>query len=415
VEYSIKTNDELSDQKKKEKIRKNKKEFSNDTKPLINQLHQRMEAGKKEILKYAEKTGASFDDSKPEFVGELLDTEIYYALKLMVENKTGIKIPADQNGLGYNNLIYISSLLAKMQKDASDDYLGSNAKVYSVLAIEEPEAHLHPNMQYLFLKFLNDDQKNKVRQSFITSYSPNITAAVDLDKLIVINKKEDQVDVSYPSEVFSEDKEDRASKKYIERFLNVTKSDIFFAKSIIFVEGISEQILISEFAKLMGKDLIDKHISIVNLGDRYFQHFLKLFDTEESDAALTKNIACITDLDPVRKKDEKNAKWKRRNPFSIDTSDKFEYKACYNDFVDKYEDEDYHIRVFSQKEEESSTFEYDLLLSNPLNQDLITESMSNKNEIRTIMKLAEEEDYSVKEILTVMNDNNFKDELKKRY
>ena len=265
------------------------------------------------------------------------------------------------------------------------------------------------------MKFLNDDQKNKVRQTFITSHSPNITAAVNLDKLIVINKKEDQVDVSYPSEVFSEDKEDRASKKYIERFLNVTKSDIFFAKSIIFVEGISEQILISEFAKLMGKDLIDKHISIVNLGDRYFQHFLKLFDTEESDAALTKNIACITDLDPVRKKDEKNAKWKRRNPFSIDTSDKFEYKACYNDFVDKYEDEDYHIRVFSQKEEESSTFEYDLLLSNPLNQDLITESMSNKNEIRTIMKLAEEEDYSVKEILTVMNDNNFKDELKKRY
>jgi len=152
VEYSIKTNDELSDKKKKEKIRKNKKEFSNDTKPLINQLHQRMEAGKKEILKYAEKTGASFDDSKPEFVGELLDTELYYALKLMVENKTGIKIPADQNGLGYNNLIYISLLLAKMQKDASGDYLGSNAKVYSVLAIEKPEVHLHPNTQYLFFE-----------------------------------------------------------------------------------------------------------------------------------------------------------------------------------------------------------------------------------------------------------------------
>ena len=219
MDYDVKTNDDLSSEEKKAKIRKNKKDFSNGTKPLIKQLHQRMKAGKKEILKYAEKTGASFDDSKPEFAGKLLDTELYSALKLMVENKTGIKIPADQNGLGYNNLIYISLLLAKMQKDASGDYLGSNAKVYSVLAIEEPEAHLHPNMQYLFLRFLNDSQENKVRQTFITSHSPNITAAVDLDKLIVINKTESQVDISYPAEVFSEDKEDKNSKKYIERFL----------------------------------------------------------------------------------------------------------------------------------------------------------------------------------------------------
>lgn len=163
MDYDIKTDNDLSDREKKEEIRKNKNKFNQDTKPLLKQLHQRMEAGKEEILKYADKTGASFDGSKPEFAGDLLDTEMYSALKLMVEDKTGIQIPADQNGLGYNNLIYISLLLAKMQKDASGDYLGSNAKIYSILAIEEPEAHLHPNMQYLFLKFLNDNQEDEVR------------------------------------------------------------------------------------------------------------------------------------------------------------------------------------------------------------------------------------------------------------
>lgn len=110
--------------------------------------------------------------------GKILDTELYSALRLIVENETRMKLPAKNNGLGYNNLIYISLLLAKMQKDASIDYLGSNAKIYSILAIEEPEAHLHPDMQYKFLKFLYNNEKNESKQIFITSHSPNITAAV---------------------------------------------------------------------------------------------------------------------------------------------------------------------------------------------------------------------------------------------
>ncbi|TDX42931.1 putative ATP-dependent endonuclease of OLD family [Halanaerobium congolense] len=412
MDYDIKTDNDLSDREKKEEIRKNKNKFNQDTKPLLKQLHQRMEAGKEEILKYADKTGASFDGSKPEFAGELLDTEMYSALKLMIEDKTGIQIPADQNGLGYNNLIYISLLLAKMQKDASGDYLGSNAKIYSILAIEEPEAHLHPNMQYLFLKFLNDNQEDEVRQIFISSHSPNITAAVDLDDLIVLNKNDISVKISYPGRVFSQKEDDQDSKKYIERFLDVTKSDMFFAEALIFVEGISESLLVPEFAKQMDKDLIDKHISIVNLGGRHFKHFLKLFDLEKNDAALNKKVACITDLDPVRRKNEENAKWKSCNPFAVNNDDQFEYKECSNATVDKYSESDGNIRIYTQEKGKSSTFEYDLLLSNPCNKDLITESMSNQDEIEKIMELAES-DSSIDDILEVMNKNKFKKKLKK--
>lgn len=85
------------------------------------------------MLKYAEETGAAFDNLKPSFEGRILDTELYSALKLIVEDETGFKLPVSQNGLGYNNLIYISLLLAKMQKDASGEYLGSNAKIFQSL------------------------------------------------------------------------------------------------------------------------------------------------------------------------------------------------------------------------------------------------------------------------------------------
>ena len=94
----------------------------------------------------------------------------YSALRLTLEDKTGIKLPPANNGLGYNNLIYIALLLARMQKDAMGEYYGSNAKLFSVLAIEEPEAHLHPSLQYRFLKFLNDNMKSNVRQIFISTH-----------------------------------------------------------------------------------------------------------------------------------------------------------------------------------------------------------------------------------------------------
>lgn len=175
IDYEVKINSDIDENEKLEEIQRRKRQFSEDANKLISVLQERMKLGKKHMLKYAEETGAAFDNLKPSFEGRILDTELYSALKLIVEDETGFKLPVSQNGLGYNNLIYISLLLAKMQKDASGEYLGSNAKTFSILAIEEPEAHLHPNMQYKFLKFLKQNQEEQVRQIFITSHSPNIT------------------------------------------------------------------------------------------------------------------------------------------------------------------------------------------------------------------------------------------------
>ncbi len=397
IDYDIKNDPKLTIEEQHKSLSERRDAFSEDTAKIMKDLQQRLAIGKQEMLQYAESTGATFDGSKPNFAGRILDTDFYSALKLVIESNTGIKIPADQNGLGYNNLIYISLLLAKMQKDASGKYWGSNAKVYPILAIEEPEAHLHPSMQYKFLKFLRQNKQSHVRQIFITTHSPNITAAIKLDDIIVLNKRDGKISPSYPSKVFTtDDPNNAASKSYVERFLDVTKSDMLFAKNIILVEGIAEQLLLPVFANLNDIDLTDCHIAIINIGGRYFDHFLKLFDVQKNPYAIDKKVACITDLDPQYKKiaedtnteteegDETKQSWKSCYPFQLDIDSGYEYKACSNTLLGKFETES-NIKIFSQKAKEGCTLEYEIIKNNYTLQGLITSSVSNAPELTKMM------------------------------
>lgn len=391
MDYDIKTDKDLDKDDKKLRIKELKKQFSCNAKQLIDELQTRMQTGKKEILKYVDKVGTSIEKIKPDFEGRLLDTELYSALKLIIEIETGIKLPATRNGLGYNNLLFISLLLAKMQKDSSKDYLGSNAKNFSILAFEEPEAHLHPNMQYKLLEFLEENIKKEVRQLFITTHSPNITSKVKLESLIVLTKSENEIKVSYPGKVFTESKEDIASKKYIERFLDVTKADMFFAKNIIFVEGLAEQILLPVFAEILGVSLEDNHISIINVGGRYFEHFIKLFNYDLNKNAIPKKIVCITDKDPEKKEKVSGAQWNKCFPFEIGLEiENYDYQNISNTSLRILTDlNPSFFKICTQKQ--GSTFEYEMILENFNCTELITETMSNKGEIKKIMEKINEE------------------------
>ena len=173
IDYEIKIDEDKTAKDKHSEIKIKKESFSKKADPLIEDLSERIKTGKQEILSYANKTGASFNNAEPTFEGSISENEMYSVLKLIVEYKSGIKIPATHNGLGYNNLIFMSLLLAKMQVNADVDYLDNNAKVFTTLAIEEPEAHLHPAMQYKFLKFLNENKKEKKSSSNICNDSFN--------------------------------------------------------------------------------------------------------------------------------------------------------------------------------------------------------------------------------------------------
>ncbi|WP_454059224.1 ATP-dependent nuclease [Elizabethkingia ursingii] len=282
MDYDVKSDPAKTDEQKYTEIKDRKNAFSKKAQELILDLDKRIEAGKREILSYAKDTGASFNNATPNIEGSISESELYSVLKLIVEYETGIKIPATRNGLGYNNLIFMSLLLAKMQVNSDAAYLDSNAKVFSLLAIEEPEAHLHPAMQYKFLKFLDQNKnRRKVRQVFVTSHSTNITSAVTLNEIICLHTDKDgKTIVGYPSKTFVADDGGfiEESKKYVERFLDASRSDMLFGQKVLFVEGLAEQLLMSVLANYQDSSIEDHHISIINIGGRYFKHFLYVFN-----------------------------------------------------------------------------------------------------------------------------------------
>jgi len=386
MDYGIKNEPEATKSKSKKlsEIKQLKQDFSVQADQLIETLHTRMKEGKDQILSYAKKTGASFD-APPNFEGTMSDVEMYSVLKLIVEYESGIKIPATHNGLGYNNLIYMSLLLAKMQVNSNGDYMGSNSKVFATLAIEEPEAHLHPAMQYKFLKFLRENKKeNKVRQIFVTSHSTNITSAVSLDEIICLHNDKGVTTAGYPGKVFPADGK---SKKYVQRFLDATKSDMLFAKSIILVEGLAEQLLMSIFAEYEGKPLEENHTAVINVGGRFFEHFLYLFDTDKP-FTIPKKVACITDRDPERK-ELPSGRFKKCYPYESDV-DTVNYAYQKNPSSVLYPEGSHkNISFFTQDAVHGKTLEYDLVLSNTVSKLLITDGMSNSTEISKLMKLYE--------------------------
>jgi len=369
IDYDLKSNEELKKSDIEKKMQKRHKDFHDLAVNLLNNLSPRFKEGKKEMLKYLSQTGATFDGEEPEFNSALNDHDILKEFSLVVKNGES-NVPINLNGLGYNNLIYISLVLAELQQSRSNSYFGDNSSVFPFLLIEEPEAHLHPDMQYDFLKFLQNNIKDgttseTAKQVIITTHSPNITAAASLDDLIVLSKYKSGVKIGYPGETFIDNPKD---KKFVERFLDVTRSNLFFTNQLILIEGLAEQMLIPQFMKADTSNIQNRHISIINLSGRYFIPFLRMFDTNKNpNTAIYKQIACLTDLDPVQGKQNKScppifqAEPDSKNP-NIES-----IKAL----------KSANIKVFSQDEDsgyksnEGWTFEYQLYMDNPALMPLI--------------------------------------------
>ncbi|MGB3105333.1 ATP-dependent nuclease [Sphingobacterium siyangense] len=389
MDYEIKSTDETikSKEDKYLEIKGLKSDFTSKAGGLIQDLQKRMQAGKEHILSYAKQTGATFNNALPDFDGTISDVEMYSALKLIIGySGLDITIPATHNGLGYNNLIFMSLLLAKMQVNADGNYLGSNAKVFPVLAIEEPEAHLHPAMQYKFLKFLKENKNDrKVRQIFVTTHSTQITSAVSLDEIICLHNDKGVISAGYPGKVFDFTAEGQEAKAYVQRFLDATRSDMLFAQKIIFVEGLAEEILIPTLSKYCGRSLEDHHIAVVPVGGRFFDHFLKLFDTTNP-YAIPKKVVCLKDRDPERKEITKSY-FCQCYPFEYGQDlAAFSYQDHLTAKMSQYTTHK-NIRFFGQNHLKGKTFEYELCLSNIYSKILITKSITNKRELEDLFDL----------------------------
>jgi len=408
LDYDITNGKKLKDlaKKAKEELRLIERDFETTSESLFMQLRDRI--SKDNILRYSEETGAN-KGGVPSFDVHVIEEDLLFALRLIV--KIGdINIPISNNGLGYNNLLYTALVLAKMQIESQSSYYGENAKVFPILAIEEPEAHLHPSMQFKFLKFLKDniDVDGKVRQLFVTTHSTHITSAADLDDIICMYKgTAGDFKIGYPGKAFGV-KED--SKNYVKRFLDATKSNMLFADKVIFVEGLAEQILLPAFAafKPYGADkkitcedeLINQHVSIISVDSRTFKHFLELYSySDKNQNAIDKKVVCITDADPEKKGADN--KWRGCLPFELEDNDNFKKTASHvTDMKTKYQSNFPNIIIFHPLEGVGKTLEYELARCNPSNGIIVTDCFPSMNSPHT-----KENFKTLQEVITKKSDD----------
>jgi predicted ATP-dependent endonuclease of OLD family len=389
LDFDVTSKKNLTKEEIKEKKTNREKQFSDKTKDVIKSLLKRIEKGKESIITYANGTGALLNDSKINFDGEISESQMLQILQLFVEsNGLGYSLPVSKNGLGYNNLIYISMLLAKMQSSTSIEYMGeANVKCFPILALEEPEAHLHPELQYQFLEFLRKNlEEGHVKQIFVTTHSSSLAAKVKLDEFTCLFKDDKGVITPYyPREIL--DTKDKASKDYIQRYLDATRADMLFAGGIIFVEGMAEQILFPAFAKRLGlyDQWMQKQIVVINIGGRYFEHFLKLYDSKQF-GTLPIRIACVTDRDPVKKqKNKKDARWESCWPVEyLSDTTSYDYKNHSEKIVNKFSDHK-NIHYFSQSEK-GKTLEYEIAKCNSTHEGIVVNSLRNIDELKAMIK-----------------------------
>ena len=340
------------------------------------------------LLSFVTDTGA-LEGGTPTLKDEIAEDDILSALHLYVESQ-GMSVPAERNGLGYNNLIYVSLVLASVDNDADPAKRGPNATTFPILCIEEPEAHLHPSLQYKLLKHLRDrvTTKKRTRQVFITTHSTHITSASGIDHLICLNiTSKGTQHVAYPGRCFPDTAEGKTSKAYVERYLDATKSDLLFAKGIVFVEGMAELLLLPVAADQIDCSFATCHVAIISVGGLTFKHFVPLFGAgltpDQAKYALKRPVACLLDGDCTRKTNEENAKFKKCWPYQLGKDPKYEYRAS-SPAVANLEALCIgceHIVV----RHTTKTLEYDLAYNNHSSVLLVTASCTHEKELKELI------------------------------
>lgn len=215
-------------------------------------------------------------------------------------------LPESLNGLGNLNILYLL-----LQIDLKKRFFIQEEKSINLFFIEEPEAHTHPQMQYIFSKKFKKIIENIPNlQTFISTHSSHIVSQCDFDDIRYFHNKNGSVKIkNFYLELKGKYEGDTNLFKFLKQYITLYSAELFFAEKVIFIEGISEKILIPYFIKKFddankGKlnyiPMISQNITYVEAGAnaKAFQHLLDFFEVKS---------LILTDIDSVKpiSKDDK--------------------------------------------------------------------------------------------------------------
>lgn len=324
-------------------------ELSNILEPSINKMKNLFENENNEIG--LEKGNVSISS----IIDPVFSVSDSYVIEVK-DIKKGYSLPLSYNGLGYNNLINIYMLIKLADVNEGKDF--------KILCLEEPEAHLHPAMQYKLFKFINNlnDKKELNQQVFVTTHSSNITAIAGLENTYIIqydrsNKISDCYQQSLDEQLTDKNGTTFKSeaKRHLSKFLDVTRSDMLFADKVILVEGLAEKLLLPMFMEKVDYPYEDEHISIVEIGGKHFEYFVEIFN----ESSVKKKVLCITD---------KDFKWfNNESTFLLENYKDYEASHV-KKLSNRFQIEEFNIVTQTSG---GSTFEDELFIDNFYNEEVI--------------------------------------------
>jgi len=265
--------------------------------------------------------GVKKDESVIKIISTLEHRELLKGNTTVMYNHNKTDFPEHYNGLGYMNLI---SMIFEIQILVSEFRRRKDEKPASInlLLIEEPEAHTHPQMQYVFIQNINKlldvgipiekNEKGEIIKSqffqyVISTHSSHIVSNCQDFNVIKYLKKENLNDIKSKNlkdleKEYSEAGEEK-NYRFLKQYLTLNRAELFFADKAIFIEGDTERILLPAMMKKIDNeevkidnelDLLSQNISIVEVGN-----YANIFERLINFIGLKSLV--ITDLDSVKK------------------------------------------------------------------------------------------------------------------
>lgn len=191
--------------------------------------------------------------------------------------------------LGTANLLFLTLKALELERAVED-----GDRSHTFLAIEEPEAHLHPHVQRLVYRHYlgNADDAPENVTTILTTHSPHIASVAPLRSIVLLREDAERDTTAITSaaevELTVDEEED------LQRYIDVTRGELFFARGIIFVEGDAERFMIPAFATALGIDLDSLGVTVCSVASANFLPYVKLVGPD----ALNIPFVILTDLDP---------------------------------------------------------------------------------------------------------------------